>query len=383
MRVSPDNDRLHPIQSLDLSAIDAVGFDLDHTLALYDDESVNRLAAEETFPLLNQRGYSVSPLPYHIQASTARGLSMDLRHGNVLKVAANGRVRLARCGDAWLAQDDIDERYHGYDPADLAVSWHVYSPFDTPTLWFFSVLGPTIAGAGDGSYATRLLKDIRTSLDASHTRGELKQHIARDLDRFVTGAGDLETGLQRWKHAGKKLFLITNSDRTFATRVLDHVLARWRDLFDIVVTDAAKPRFFGEAPPATWPSPRSEGAHMVHGANAAQVEARLGVPRERILYAGDNARADIMPAHRRGWKTVHVVAELSLLDTASPWAGALECYGSPTWFAKTIHDHADATCARVDALLACDPGARLDPTGDFFSRIIQNPRNRPAPGDAP
>src|SRR5262245_53051173 len=108
------NPLFHPIRSLDLSTIEAVGFDLDHTLALYDDDAVNRLAAEETVHTLKLRGYAPSSLPREITASAARGLSMDLRHGNIVKIAANGKVRLARRGETWLSEDDIAAQYAGH-----------------------------------------------------------------------------------------------------------------------------------------------------------------------------------------------------------------------------------------------------------------------------
>lgn len=362
---------IHPIRPLDLSAIDAVGFDLDHTLAIYDDDAVNRLAAEETVDTLKSRGYLPSSLPREITASAARGLSMDLRHGYVLKIGADGRVRLARQGLNWLSESEIAAHYEGYNPADEATTWHVHSHFDAPTLWFFSTLGPGIGSERDISYATRLLRDIRSSLDASHTSGELKKHIACDLSRFVTPPPALAAGLERWKHDGKRLFVVTNSDPVFAATILDHVIGpAWRTIFDLVITDAAKPRFFD---PAGDPggAGRADGqGRVLDGGHASIIETRLGVAPERILYAGDNARADIVPARKRGWRTVHVVAELEAAGGIPPWAGALDHDGAPTWFARTIHEHADAACARIDALLAVEPRALLSSDAPFYSRII-------------
>jgi len=359
--------RLYSICPLDLSAIDAVGFDLDHTLAIYDDAAVNRLAAYETIDILRNAGYAVPPLAMEPLTMTARGLSMDLRHGNILKIGADGQVRLARRGLHWLSPDEVAAHYDGHDPADAAATWHVYSPFDIPTLWFFAALGPGIRDAHDSADAGRLLGDIRRSLDASHTRGELKRHIARDLGRFVTPAGDIATRLVAWKRAGKRLFIVTNSDPVFARAVLEHVLgSAWRTIFDLVVVDAAKPRFFAD-------DYAHEGTRItesvVDGASASWVEATLGVPAARILYAGDNARSDVIPARRRGWRTAHVVAELSGVHEDTAWAAPLHHLGAPTWFARMIHDHADAACARIDAFLAVDPSSTLTPENDFYARV--------------
>jgi HAD superfamily 5'-nucleotidase-like hydrolase len=372
-----------PIRPLDLSTIEAVGFDLDHTLALYDDHAVNLLAARETAPILESAGHADASFPTEDVTTTARGLSMDLRHGNVIKIGADGGVMMARRGEDWLSDHAIAASYDGHDPTDEATTWHVNSPFDIPTLWFFSTLGPRIRDPKDAAYAGRVLGDIRRSLDRSHTHGELKRHITRDLSRFVSPAGKLIPGLERWKRQGKRLFVVTNSDPVYAGHVLDHVLGRdWQDLFDLVLTDAGKPRFFTDAYSDRPPRESRVNAHVLDHAHASHVEARLGVEPSRILYAGDNARTDIAPALRRGWRTVHVVAELAARDQSTPWAGALLHRGTPTWFAKTIHDHADAACARIDAFLALDPQSRVNPTEDFYSRIAAS-RLPDAAGNAP
>jgi HAD superfamily 5'-nucleotidase-like hydrolase len=358
------------VRPLDLAQIDAVGFDLDHTLALYDDHAVNLLAARETAPILASAGHSTSSVQTDDLTLSARGLSMDLRHGNVIKLDANGTVTMARRGDAWLSSDALVESYGGHDPANEAATWHVNSPFDIPTLWFFSALGPTIRDPGDTAHAARILRDIRRSLDRSHTHGELKRHIERDLARFVSPAGGVISGLERWTKAGKRLFIVTNSEPGYAQRVLDHVLGpRWGDLFDLVVTDAGKPRFFEDGP--GQPAPQEAGTYVLDHAHARDVEARLGVAPSRILYAGDNARADVAPARRRGWKTVHVVAELAAPPSPTVWEAALHHRGAPTWFARTIREHADVCCARIDAFLALNPGARLPSTEDFYASIAR------------
>jgi len=360
-----------PIRDLDLSAIEAVGFDLDHTLALYDDHAVNLLAAGETVPFLADAGHPNASFPTEDVTSTARGLSMDLRHGNVIKLGAGGQVILARRGENWLAPADVAAIYEGHDPADETTTWHVNSPFDIPTLWFFSTLGPRIRDPKDVAYASRVLGDIRRSLDRSHTHGELKRHITRDMGRYVSAPPGVRAGLERWKRAGKRLFVVTNSDSSYAGHVLAHVLGDgWEELFDLVLTDAGKPRFFAEI--ASRLPPHEPAAHVLDHAHAQHVEARLGVAPSRILYAGDNTRADIAPARRRGWKTLHVVAEIAASAVHSPWEAALHHHGTPTWFARRIHDHADATCARIDAFLALDPDTRFDPAADFYARIARD-----------
>jgi HAD superfamily 5'-nucleotidase-like hydrolase len=369
------------IRPLNLAHLDAVGFDLDHTLALYDDHALNLLAAAETIELLRrQKGYPADwlrlagdPLP------AARGLSLDLRHGNVVKIGADRVVRLARRGEVWLDEAEIRARYRDPDPADEETIWHIHSPFDVPTLWFFAALAPRLGAAAAretvSAPVARALRDIRTMLDHSHTRGALKASIGQDLGRYVSPAGRVREGLERWGSAGKRLFVVTNSDRAFATAVLDRVVGpAWRDLFALVVTDADKPAFF-TAPPARGNAadrlPRDGGARVLSGASATEVERLIGVERHRVLYAGDNARCDIAPARRHGWRTAHVAAEFAGSRDDPVWGGALEHRGEPTWFAAVIREHADLVCARVDGLLDLDPHGALENGEDFFARLAR------------
>ena len=87
---------------LDLARIDAVGFDLDHTLALYDDHAVNALAMAEAQELLvAHRGYrpnDVIVAPQRGDFEAARALCLDLASAHVVKLDADRRVRVARRG---------------------------------------------------------------------------------------------------------------------------------------------------------------------------------------------------------------------------------------------------------------------------------------------
>jgi len=374
MSAAPDFQRLHVNRRLDLDEIEAVGFDLDHTLALYDDHALNVLATAETVEFLGgHRGYApdllrvaTDPIP------AARGLSLDLRHGNVLKIAADRTVLAARRGDAWVDARAIREQYREHDPACDSSTWHIHSPFDEPTLWFFAALAPRIDpghDAGTSAKMATLLGDIRAMLDRSHTTGELKRRVLGELDRFVRPAGGVREGLERWARGGKRLFVVTNSDRAFATAVLDRVLGGlWRELFALVVTGAEKPSFFA-APRSVAARPGPGSGHVIEGGSARGVESILGVPATRVLYIGDNARSDVAPARAHGWRTAHVVAELAAATTPSPWGGALEHNGVPTWFARVIREEADVVCARADRLLALEPSAVLDADSGFFARL--------------
>jgi HAD superfamily 5'-nucleotidase-like hydrolase len=360
---------LHVNRAVDLSRIDAVGFDLDHTLALYDDHALNLLAVAETTELLiGQAGYSspafdampMDPIP------PVRTMALDLRHGAVLKVDSETRVRLARQGQRWLHEREIASRYALPGGIGDTIS-AIHSPFDIPVVWLFEHLAPAAVPKRAGSsHLVELAGDIRRLLDVAHTRGVLKDRVTRDLDRYVSAPGNTGNLLRAWSEAGKRLFVVTNSHRDYAEVVLDAVIGpAWRSLFQVVVVDAAKPAFF-EPGRAGRPA-AADG--IVHGSSARDVEARLGAAGDRILYVGDNLRTDVIAAQSFGWRTALVVSELEAARDASLWGWLLSHDGHPTWFSRSLLAHADLVCDRVDRLLDAPPGAGLEPGAGFLARI--------------
>ncbi len=350
-------------RTLDLAAIRAVGFDLDHTLALYDDDAVNALAMAEACALLAvQRGFRDHELvaaPNAHDAAVARALALDLTTSHVVKLDAGRRVRVARRGGRWLTRHDVDAAHPECLPADGDGIHPISSRFDIPTMWLFDA----VARACDptaGMDAARVCRDVREMLDWSHTRGELKQRLVSDLTRFVSGVSGTTERLAEWRRAGKRLFVVTNSERAFATAVLDLAVGpAWRTLFDVVSTSSRKPSFFMRSD-GTHTAERSDRAIVLEGAHAAAVEAAVGVNPEHILYVGDNARADILAARAHGWKTAHVVEELAAAATLhGEWGSAFAADDLPTWFAHQVRHSADVVCDRVDRLLACDPDQTL------------------------
>ena len=358
--------RLAVNRPLDLARIDAVGFDLDHTLALYDDHAVNTLAIAEAQELLvAHRGYlpkDVIVAPQRGDFEAARALCLDLASAHVVKLDAGRRVHVARRGGLWA-----DHAVHRDPlPEARALVHPLSSPFDVPTMWLFEAL--TRAHAESGATAafdgTRACLDARQMLDRSHTAGELKSHLARDLARYVAPVEGALSRLDHWQRSGKTLFVVTNSELGYATHVLDLVVGpQWRSLFAVASTSSAKPRFFDRSAGGARVRPATRDATMLEGAHADEIEAMIGARGERVLYVGDNAHSDIVAARGYGWKTVHVVAELAHdADACERWGAPFVAGDQPSWFARVVAETADAVCDRVDRLLAREPDEYLDTT---------------------
>jgi HAD superfamily 5'-nucleotidase-like hydrolase len=374
-------------RSIDLRDIEAVGFDLDHTLALYDDEAVNAIAMAEAQELLvSRRGYlacDVAALPQPGDAATARALALDLAHSLVVKLDADRRVRIARRGGAWLDGEEI-ERAHPDRVSEHADAVHpISSPFDTPTLWLFEAVTGALGGrhpspsTGALMDTARVCRDVREMLDFSHTQGDLKRHLVRDLARFVSPVVGAVSRLRDWRRVGKRLFVVTNSELAYASVVLDLVVGPdWRSLFAVVATSSAKPAFFDRRATSTRRVDLESSQHavVVEGAHASSIEQIIGVAGERVLYAGDNPVADIRAARAYGWRTAHVVAEMGAsIDDAGGeddrWGSPFAAGGERSWFARMVSENADVACDRIDRLLAADPDQPL-------AGPAQEPRDR-------
>jgi 5'-nucleotidase len=351
---------------IDLATIDAIGFDLDHTLAIYDDAAVNEIAASAARRLLvDELGYPPIVLrgaPAVEAPAAARTLALDLVDGTVVKLDAERRALRARRGGRWLDRAEIATRSGRPLGDERHAAYTVYSPFELPVLWLLEeleVMRPPHAG----SPAARC-EDVRRMLDVAHTNGVLKDRLREDLPRFVSGIAGIGAGLERWARAGKKLFIVTNSEPLFASAVLDHTVGLlWRDVFEVVVTSARKPAFFVPgANTAAYAAANGPGrALILEGGNASRVEAALGIGAERILFVGDNAQSDIRAARFHGWRTAHVVPELAFDQTAQNdgWGAPLAHDGRPTWLAHLARGHTDIACDHAGRLLELDPNAAL------------------------
>ncbi|NND84452.1 MAG: HAD family hydrolase, partial [Acidimicrobiia bacterium] len=181
---------------------------------------------------------------------------------------------------------------------------------------------------------------VHEAVDAAHEGGGLKERILADPDRFVDHDPRVVPTLLDQRAAGKRLLLITNSDWTYASAILDRYVTpdvpdgTWRDLFDVVVVAADKPRFFSSDRAFFEVVDGAEGLLKRHrgpleqgtvysGGSAAQVEESLGLSGDEVLYVGDHLFGDVHVSkaiHR--WRTALVIRELedelAALDAFAP-----------------------------------------------------------------
>jgi len=339
------------IRSLDFSEIRAVGFDLDHTLAVYDDDAINTLACAEAARLLvDEAGYPKRLVEANYDGSrVARGLMMEFGSGAIVKMDESRRVQRAYHGGRLLRASE-----HGHlieAPIDSSGAHPLHSPFDLPTGWLFMTMvsDATVPPSG---YA-HVCADIRHMLDRSHTVGELKTSVMKDLSRFVRPLRQPQAFAQL-RDTGLTLFVLTNSERDYAVALLDYLFDRstglsWRDVFEDVVVSAAKPEFFKND--ENVPTRGNTGDPLHEGGGARALETRIGFRAGQVLYIGDHAEYDVAAAARHGWRTAHILPELVSDPADLLWGSVFHDSGGPTWFSKLIVDHADVVAGHVEELI--------------------------------
>lgn len=323
----PRNHRIHCNRNLRLDQIAAIGFDMDYTLAIYNQAEMDRLSIEATTRKLVELGYpeSLLQMPYPVNFPV-RGLLVDRQQGNVLKTDRYRYVKVAHHGTRLLTSEERgelykhkrvrpgDKRFHSIDTlfalCEVTVFTAVIDALDSPVARL--------------DYA-KVFDDVRLCIDHSHQDGSIKDEIVRDLARYIPRDEHLAATLHKLRSAGKKLFLVTNSAIDYTDAVMRYLLGEndeygsWKRYFDVVVTSACKPAFFEQARPFV----RSGSSGQVTGLSSlergvvyeqgslVELERLMALSGDRVLYVGDHIFGDVLRAKKQSaWRTMMIIQEM-------------------------------------------------------------------------
>ena len=321
--------RIYCNRTLNMRAIKAVGFDMDYTLVHYDVEQWEACAYGHVKGRLAEQGHPVQDLRFDPHAFT-RGLIVDLELGNIVKANRFGYVTRAAHGMKMMEHDAQRRAYSQVWVSLSAPRWVFLNTLFSlsEACLYAQMVELRDAGklTGNPTYE-QLYRMVSKAMDAAHLEGELKAEVVADPDRFLVEDPHLVHTLLDLKHAGKKLFLATNSEWHYTVPMMRHAIDRhlpkgtWRDLFDLVIVQAKKPRFFEENAPAFrivddkgTEAPhegRLQSGNCYRGTNAQMVQEWLGVGGEDILYVGDHVYADVhVSSSIRRWRTALILREL-------------------------------------------------------------------------
>ncbi len=329
--ILPRTRRVYVNRSLRMDHVDWVGFDMDYTLAIYRQDEIDRLSIEATVKKLLARGYP--PELAELRFDTGfpiRGLLIDKRQGNVLKMDRYKFVGKAHHG---LRELTRDERYEHYQAQRLRVSVPRYHWIDTlyalPEAALYAGAVDMLDRYGINTDYVQLFDDIRECIDEAHRDGAIVDVIAHDLPRFVLRDPDLAPMLHKLRSAGKKLFLLTNSRWKYTDRMMTYLLdgeipeyGSWRNYFDVVVVAATKPGFFNSRQPfvervtddggdVTRTAYSLERGRVYENGNIRDFERMIHASGDRVLYVGDHIYGDILRSKKESaWRTAMIVQEM-------------------------------------------------------------------------
>jgi HAD superfamily 5'-nucleotidase-like hydrolase len=317
-------DRQHRIfvnRNLRMESIRWVGFDMDHTLALYNRNFIEALAFElAKDALVRECGYprELAAIRYDPEFGS-RGLVVDKELGNILKMDEFHYVAVAYHGRRRLDRESRKALYppHALEPSSQRF-WSSDTLFGLPEIALYAGV---VQALEDGRLPAspgfrQLFDDIRNCVDLVHGDGSLKSIILERKSECFLPDPRLPQALAKWRHEGKRLFLLSNSSYAYTDQVLTYVMGGhghrrpWQEQFDLIVCDARKPAFFLKR--KGWQaSPASGSLPIYQGGNVRLLEQTMGAKGDEILYVGDHIYGDILRSKKHsGWRTMMIVEEL-------------------------------------------------------------------------
>ncbi|USQ13587.1 HAD-IG family 5'-nucleotidase [Legionella lytica] len=316
---------------LNMKKIKLIGLDMDHTLIRYHSENfeslVYQLVKEQ---LVETKHYpdAIKKLNFNYH-DAIRGLVVDRKNGNILKLSRYGAIRQSFHGTKLI---DFVEQQKIYRSTYVDLGDPNYMAIDTSFSIAFCVLYGQLVELKDTlgdsmpNYQ-EIAQDVQACVDKVHSDGSLKSIISKNLSTYVIKDRALVDGLKHFIHHGKRIFILTNSEYSYTKLLLDYAITpflekgeSWADLFEFVITLANKPRFFYDNLRFLAVNQANGAMHnligpivpgVYQGGNAKKFTDDLRVRGDEILYIGDHIYGDILRLKKDcNWRTALVVEEL-------------------------------------------------------------------------
>lgn len=327
------NSKVYVNRTLNMKRIRYLGLDMDHTLIRYHSQEFEKLSHSVIKEkLVKNKGYPevVRQLPFNYDLAI-RGLVIDRRKGNILKLNRHSAIRASHHG---LKPIDFKTQQKVYQSTYIDLSDSNYMAVDTT----FSIslatmilqlveLKETQRELAIPDYSV-IADDVLFALDEAHRDGSLKSVVKSDLARFIIKDPRVVQGLEKFKRHGKKVFIVTNSDFHYTKLLLDYAInpflkehKSWTELFEYVITSGQKPRFFYDDLKFLKVNPDDGSMTNVNdmltpgiyqGGCAKSFTNDLQLQGDEILYIGDHIYGDILRLKKDcGWRTAMVIEELA------------------------------------------------------------------------
>jgi 5'-nucleotidase len=351
----PPASRIYVNRNLRLDKIEMVGFDMDYTLALYNQARIEELSMRATLDkLVTAKGYpeAIRGLAYDPMLAV-RGLVIDHENGNIFTQDRYGFPGRARHGLKNIDRALVADLYQRERTrlSSQRYAW-IDSLFALPEAVLYAVLVDYFDHhnpAGKPDY-TALWQHIRECIDLAHRDGSIKTIVSADFPSYVERDDALAETLHKFRSSGKRLFLLTNSAWDYTSEMMHYLLdgahstdqsyPSWRHYFDVIVVSAGKPEFFTEDRPFIEldsegnPLLKSPGGpfqrgRIYSGGNIKDFQQRARASGDRVLFVGDHIYGDMLRSRKSSnWRTAMVLQELehevTTHDRLRPEVGRLD-----------------------------------------------------------
>jgi 5'-nucleotidase len=310
-----------------MAHIKAIGFDMDHTLAVYRREQFEALAFRETLNKFIEAGYpeELSRLKFDPNF-LIRGLLVDMDRGNLLKVDGHKYVKIAFHGKKRLTKD-LRHKLYNNESFRASALLSVDTFFALSEVQLFTEIVDYMDRYPEKirkSYR-EVYQDLRKFIDLSHADGSIKKIVLKNLDQYINKDKYLASTLRHLVDGGKSLFLLTNSDWSYTNNIMTYLLdegsVSWREYFDVIIVSSCKPGFFTGTQPfyevilengylKNHDGKFKQGT-IYQGGNAQKFQEITGIRGDEILYIGDHIYGDILRSKNTvNWRTMLILEEL-------------------------------------------------------------------------
>lgn len=345
-------------RGLKLDDIKAIGFDMDYTLAQYNEVTFAELSFDGAKQKLVERlGYPAQVLDFKFDPYYwTRGLIIDTHRGNFLKIDRHKYVRVAYHGFNEISSTTRKQLYSGLFNKVLSFSEKHFINLDTLFQFVDAHLYAHLIDMKDnnefevldGKTYEELFRDVRACVDLCHRDGVIKDEVARDPAKYILPDPGMIPMLKRFRDQGLKVFLLTNSMWEYTSTAMNFLYHEklvseeqqkkneWLDLFDLVVVGSCKPAYMLDpylnlfrVNPDDGSLLNTDGIFEIdsckegaqeflsrgktfQGGNWQHLHKMLetGAGGE-ILYVGDHLYSDVLRSKKAlGWRSVFIMPEL-------------------------------------------------------------------------
>lgn len=322
---------------LDLNEVSVYGFDYDYTIACYK-KNLNYLLYNLGRDSLVERfkyPKDIKNLEY-VPNYTIRGLHYDIEKGLLLKLDSFLQIQLGTVfrGLTRVPDEEVKNLYRNrFIPIAYVEGVKGNSStrrmiqladlFSVPEMYLMCTVTEYFNRNHIDYHPEILFRDVKNAIGSSHP--VMHRIVGDHVKEYIKETPDMRKFFDRLVNANKKLFLVTNSPFHFVDKGMRYIVGDdWRDLFDVVIVQARKPKFFTEhsrplriydekTNSHTWDRVTKLEKGVIYYEGTVKILQNLtGWRGHQVLYFGDHPYSDLADVTlEHGWRTGAIINELS------------------------------------------------------------------------